>query len=121
MNAALIDNGAKAMFVLVPLVALALLLLHLRRGFFYTEHLVFTAHAQTVTFALLTPGVAFASGLAAAVGAVLAVGHLLVAMKRFYGTGWFGTVLRWLAVSVAYLALFTLGVAGAALVAIMTS
>jgi hypothetical protein len=121
INGALIDNGARAMFVLVPLVALTLLLLHLRRGFFYTEHLVFTVHAQTVTFVLLTPGVAFASGPAAAVGSLLAIGHLLVAMRRFYGTGWFGTVLRWLAVSAAYLVLFTAGVAGAALVAIMTS
>jgi len=121
INGALIDNGAKAMFVLVPLVALALLLLHLRRGFFYTEHLVFTVHAQTVTFALLTPGVAFASGIASAIGSVLAVAHLLVAMRRFYRTGWIGTVLRWLAVSLAYLVLLVMGVAGAAIVAILTS
>ncbi|MFT3916584.1 MAG: DUF3667 domain-containing protein [Anaeromyxobacteraceae bacterium] len=121
LNAVFVDNTARAMFVILPLAALLLLLLHPRRGLFYTDHLVFAAHAQTVTFVLLTPGLLFASGGLSFAGGAAACGHLLLAMRRHYGTGWAGTALRWLLLSFGYLLLLTVAVAGAAVVAILTS
>ncbi|MFO0583422.1 MAG: DUF3667 domain-containing protein [Anaeromyxobacter sp.] len=121
VNAVFVDNTARAMFVILPLAALLLLALHPRRGLFYTEHLVFSAHAQTVTFVLLTPGILFASGALTFAGMAAACGHLLVAMHRYYGTGWPGTALRWLFLSFGYLMLLTAAVAGAAIIAILTS
>jgi hypothetical protein len=121
LNAGMVDNAARAMFVLVPLAALVLLLLHARRGFYYTEHLTFTVHAQAVTFALLTPGVALASPVLTAGGSVLAIAHLLVAMRRFYGLGWPGTVVRWAVLSLAYLVLVVAGVLGATVVAVLSA
>ena len=121
LNAALVDNSARAMFLLVPFVALVLLALHPRRGFFYTEHLVTAAHVQTVTFACLLPGVVSGSGGTTLAGLAVAAGHLLVAMRRVYGTAWPGTTARWLALSFTYLVAVSLTVAGAALVAVLTS
>ena len=121
MNAALVDNSARAMFLLVPLMALVLLALHPRRGLFYTEHLVAAVHAQTVTFAFLLPGVVLGSGGVTLAGLAAAGGHLFLAMRRIYGTGWAGTAARWLALSFAYLVVVSLTVAGAALLAVFTS
>jgi hypothetical protein len=121
MNAALVDNSARAMFLLVPLMALVLLALHPRRGLLYTEHLVAAVHAQTVTFAFLLPGVVLGSGGVTLAGLAAAGGHLLLALRRIYGTGWAGTAARWLALSFAYLVAVSLTVAGAALLAIFTS
>lgn len=121
ISAALVENSARAMFVLVPLMALVLLALHPRRGFFYTEHLVTAVHAQTVTFALLLPGVV--SGSSTVTLAALAVSgiHLFLAMRRVYRTGWAGTALRWCALSFVYLVAVAFTVAGAALAAVLTS
>jgi hypothetical protein len=120
VHAALVENAARAMFLLVPLMALVLLALHPRRGFFYTEHLVTAVHAQTVTFALLLPGLAFGSGVLSLAGLALSGGHLLLAMRRVYRTGWAGTAVRWLALSFTYLLAVSLAVAGAALLAVLT-
>jgi hypothetical protein len=121
VNAALVENAAKAMFVLVPLMGLVLLLLHVRRRITYAEHLTFALHAQTVTFALLLPGIAMGSGGATAAGLVVSGVHLLVAMRRVYGTSWVGTALRWAMLSLVYLLALAFAVAGAAGAAVLTS
>lgn len=121
VNAALVENAAKAMFVLVPLMGLVLLLLHVRRRVTYAEHLTFALHAQTVTFALLLPGLAAGSGVTTTAGLLVSGAHLLVAMRRVYETSWAGTVLRWAVLSLVYLFALALAVAGAAGAAVLTS
>jgi len=129
VNAALVENAAKAMFVLVPLMGLVLLLLHVRRralrqargAVYYAEHLTFALHAQTVTFVLLLPGLAAGSGVATAAGLLVSGAHLLVAMRRVYETSWAGTVLRWAVLSLVYLFALAIAVAGAAGAAVLTS
>jgi hypothetical protein len=105
----------------VPFMALVLLALHPRRGVYYTEHLTLAVHAQTVTFALLLPGVLAGSGVLELAGAVVAAVHLLAAMRRFYGASWPATVARWLALSFAYLIAVSLVILAATLAAVMTA
>jgi hypothetical protein len=121
LNEALVENVARAMFVLVPLMALALLALHARRGLTYTDHLVAATHAQTVTFALLLPGVALGSEALTFSGLGIAAGHLFLAMRRVYRTSWAGTALRWLCLSTVYAVAVGFAVVGATVAAVLTS
>jgi len=118
---ALSGHAAQAMFVLVPLMALVLKLLHARRGVYYTEHLTLAVHAQTVTFAFLLPGVIAGSPGAALAGLAASGLHLLLAMRRVYGTGWVGTLARWLALSFAWVVALSLAVLAATAAAVLTA
>lgn len=92
----------QTMFFLVPLLALILKLLYLRRRRFYVEHLVCAVHLHS--FGFLTMLVALiaraAGGGALAVklfnGMLLAcvVLHLWLALRRVYGQSWLATTVK---------------------------
>ena len=83
------------MFFVLPLYALLLKLVFIRRHRFYAEHLVFSMHIHTVVFIvfavmLLTPPAwpGWIDG-----GLLLALmAYYCLALKRFYGTGVFATL-----------------------------
>lgn len=101
-----IGNILWMMLVMMPVLALVLKLLYIRRGQFYFEHLVFSFHTHTFTFlllALLLILVKWMHGSIFAFGAFLMAGYLLLAMKRFYGQGWGKTILKFFLVNWMYL------------------
>jgi hypothetical protein len=97
--------------------AVILKLLYRRRGRYYVEHFIFLLHQHTSSFLILTVAIlAFRVDwlgrwpwLLVAYVAVMP----LFAMKRYYGQGWFKTVVKFAAFSYLYvfmfLALFALG------------
>jgi hypothetical protein len=102
----------KTMFVLVPLYALLLKLLYLRRRRFYVEHFVFSMHVHAFAFLMLIPFVFVKGGWLT--GAILLWMPLYVflAMKRVYGQGVIRTSLKYAIASLGYMmmvfvALFT--------------
>jgi hypothetical protein len=54
---ALIDRGPYLMFLMLPVFALLLKLLYVRRGRLYMEHLIFSLHVHALTFFAFTVGV----------------------------------------------------------------
>jgi hypothetical protein len=92
---ALVAQIPKALFVLLPIFALCLKLVYLRRRRFYSEHLVFALHLHAFVFMALTVA-ALIQGIAAIIVA-LGVGlvYFFVAMRRVYGQGRVRTFLKW--------------------------
>jgi len=104
---ALLENSSKVIFFLLPVFALLLKLLYVRRGFYYSEHLVFSIYYYNfVYFAgsvqLLLGLVPWLSWLSVAVGFWI-IFYLLFAMKHMYAQGWAKTIGKFLIVSFLFL------------------
>lgn len=86
-------NYPKVFFLMLPLVALILQLLYLRRDFLYSEHLVFTLYYYNFIY-LMASLISLGSFLPAGGPAIAFVGncwmalYLPLAMKRMYRQGW---------------------------------
>jgi hypothetical protein len=117
---ALTANLQRALFLLLPVFALLLKLLYLRRGIFYLDHLVFALHFHAFAFAVLTTLVLIsASGLpplaARSIGTAIwlwILVYLFLALRRVYGDSWPRTGLRYAALLISYAAVFTLAMVG---------
>jgi hypothetical protein len=117
---ALTGNLQKALFLLLPVFALLLKLLYLRRGILYLDHLVFALHLHAFTFVVLTAGVLIAASrlprpAANSIGTAIWLWifiYLFLALRRVYGDSWPRTGLRFTALMISYGAVFTLAVVG---------
>lgn len=97
-----LEHGAPyAIFVLMPLFAAGLKLLYLGSGRTYGEHFLFSLHAQSFAWLALLVGrigdIPWLHSLSGAVNfaAVMAMMiYLYLAMRRFYGSGRWGTAWR---------------------------
>jgi len=98
LNARLSDLFPKLMFSLVPLFGLLLRLLYLRRGRFLVEHLVFALYFHSFAFIVASLLIVAAPILPVGVPKwlffLVTAGYLLIAMRRVFGGGWFGTAVR---------------------------
>lgn len=108
VNGPLTEWMPRVLFILLPLFALLLACFYWRqRGkFFFVDHLVFSLNMHSFGFVLLLAAAAlaqFVSGeyVAMVVGLALAA-YLLLAMKRFYGQGWFWTSAKFVAIGFVY-------------------
>ncbi len=110
---AALDNFSKVLFFLLPVFALLLKLLYVRKGHFYSEHLVFSIYYYNFFY--------FAGSVMMLVGLVPALGwlstligfviyfYLLLAMKRMYGQRWGKTVAKFLIFSFVFMICFAFG------------
>lgn len=101
------------MFVLLPLFALFLKLLYIRRRRYYVEHLIFSFHFHAVIF---IAAIAFLAAYAltehfglSAVNDKLAFWlwlyltlYLIMAMRKVYRQGWIKTLLKWSMLACCY-------------------
>ena len=108
------------LFLILPVFALLLKLLYVRRGWYYSEHLVFGLHTHAFAFvvfsvvALLAAfggGVGWAGVLASVLLCAIPV-YFVVAQKRVYGQGWIKTVLKSLVLGWVYLFVLVAGLVG---------
>lgn len=109
---------SKLMFVLLPLFALLLYLLHVRSGLYYTEHLVFALYFHTVIYILiavrLLAGQLLDLSDATVVLIPIAVVYLAWSMRVAYQRPWWATILRMLLLVFLYLILVMFGFGAAA-------
>jgi hypothetical protein len=119
VGAALHENVPRAMFAIVPALALFLRLAYLRAGVYLAEHLVFALHAHAVAFALALPGALAGSPRAQSLGFAAAAAHGVLALRGAYGGGWRGTLWRAAAAGWLYLLALGLALAAAALAAFL--
>ncbi|MEM1325421.1 MAG: DUF3667 domain-containing protein [Bacteroidota bacterium] len=81
----------------LPLVALYMQLLYIRRKFYYVEHLIFSIHNTALFFIAVTILSVFDSFLPEIVDLIvmlLVFVYLLFSMKRFYQQNWWKTVVK---------------------------
>jgi hypothetical protein len=106
----------RAMFVLLPLIALLMLLLYWRPRRYYVEHLLFLVHTHSALFLILLarlavaaiPALGFAAGVVDLAIFLYFTWYLYKAMHRTYEQGRMRTIAKFLVVGFLYLSLATL-------------
>ena len=110
------------LFLILPVFALLLKLLYVRRDWFYSEHVVFALHTHAYAFVAFTAIIAATWSLSESgalvqwIVGLLALSvpvYFLVAQKRVYGQGWRKTVAKALILGTVYNAVLILGIVGA--------
>jgi hypothetical protein len=121
----LIDNIPIALIVLLPLMAFVLKALYPLSRRYYVEHLLFFVHFHAFFFLILILQIATARSYAIlpipdAIGTLIIIAasfyipvYLFVAMRRVYGQGKAITALKYVVLTVSYLAGFTVTMLGA--------
>ena len=120
-----IGHVPTVMFVLLPLFALLLKLLYIRRGWYYAEHVVFGLHTHAfafVAFSAVTVVAWAGKGSGASVAASLALlaavpVYVVVAQKRVYGQSWRKSVVKAVLLGSAYSTVFLFGLVAAIVLA----
>ena len=111
----IISGLSITIFLFLPVFALFLKILYIRRKYTYMEHLVFVFYTQTVFFLLLMLFVLIEffvkdkSGSMGSISVLLFAIYLLIAMKKFYNQGWFKTFFKFLLANLFFLILSTIG------------
>ncbi len=97
------------LFLFVPILALWLKLLYIRRKTHYLEHLFFSFYTQSVILLLLVLGLLLFK-LAHVIPILLAFAYfafyLFFALRRFYGQSFWKTVLKYILINLGYLVMF---------------
>ncbi len=95
-----------ALFFLLPIFTLIVSLLYIRRKYNYTENLVFVFHVQTVFFLLLLIFMIVDritdSNIAIVIFLLTFMIYLYLAMRKFYGQGWFKTLIKYIMLNTAF-------------------
>jgi Protein of unknown function (DUF3667) len=106
-------------FISLPLFALLLKLLYLRRKYFYVEHGIFTIHYYCATFIFMLlgyllmqipdwPVIGFIGTLFSTLLVVYGLLYLYLAMRRFYQQGWGKTLAKFVLLNLATLIVMTI-------------
>jgi hypothetical protein len=117
------DNFSKVLFFLLPFFALTLKLLYIRRGYFYSEHLVFSIYYYNFFYLagslqMLINKIPWLEWLGTIIGFWIFF-YLLFAMKKMYNQSWRKTILKFLIFDFLFLILLSIGFAISAIAIIM--
>ena len=115
---AMIEELPKVMFLLLPVYALLLKLIYIRRKRYYIEHFVFALHVHAISFTLFSLVLIYRADLFVLVVSFAIALYVWLAMKRVYAQGYFMTTLKWLLLGFTYMILVTFGGLLAAILAI---
>lgn len=103
-----------AIFLFLPLFTVFLTLVYIRKKYTYTDNLVFSFYSQALLFILL-----IASFLIDLVFGTTSIGwfflifaiYLFLAMRRFYGQGWFKTTIKYVFLNTVFIVLASVAAA----------
>lgn len=116
-----VESAAPRMvFLLVPVFAAILSLLHLRRRRLYAEHFIFALHFHAFAFLLAAVVLLSRAPLLYAVFPLVLLGYLLLAMRRVYGQGWLRTAASLVVLAASYGAVLVCAVVLLAIFSIAT-
>lgn len=118
-NTSFSNNIPKMVFLLLPLFALLLKLVYIRRDFYYAEHLVFTVFYYCFFFfagilILFLDEISWLSWMVNIINWYIFI-YLLLAMKTFYGQTWKKTFLKFAVVLVGFVILLVVALVGNAI------
>lgn len=120
------SHVSTAIFILLPIFALFLRLLYVRRKYSYIDHLIFVFHTQTIFFILLIifsliqfvfPSIT--TSIIYDITLLIFVVYLFVAMKVFYEQGYFKTFIKFIITLVAYSSIALIGTSIVTVIAFM--
>ncbi|MFC4218542.1 DUF3667 domain-containing protein [Flagellimonas marina] len=99
-------------FLFLPVFAIFIWLVYIRKKYTYTDHLIFSFHNQSLLFILLILSLvidAIFKVSSAAIFITIFSVYLFLAMKKFYGQGTFKTIVKYLFLNTifTFLAVFT--------------
>jgi len=111
-----VQNIPRAMFVFLPLLALAMKPLYWRPKRYYVEHLLFLVHNHAFVFLVLAilallelillkwlPAVGDQLGLLKFAAWIYMLWYLFRGMRNYYGQGWWLTFLKYLQIGLSYI------------------
>ncbi|MEL6717909.1 MAG: hypothetical protein AAFP82_04275 [Bacteroidota bacterium] len=100
-------------FITLPIFALFMKLLYIRRDFYYVEHLIFSFHMHTLLFLwaiiIILLDDFLHEGLEAA-SLLLVTAYIVMSMKFFYQQGWWKTIFKFCIANFAYWIIIILGI-----------
>ena len=122
-----LHSAGRAMFILLPMLALVMKALYRKPPRHYVEHLLFFVHNHSFLFlalSLYAPIAAFGpaplrEALHAGLWAYFAV-YFYVSMRRVYGQGWLLTGTKLAGITCAYIVLGTLTIAAVSVYSLLT-
>jgi predicted nucleic acid-binding Zn ribbon protein len=96
-----------AVILLMPLLALTMKLLYIRRDFYYVEHLIFSIHTHTMAFLMFILALVLEPWMddfeQAFLWLLALTGiYVLIAQKRYYKQKWLKTILKFSILQVLY-------------------
>ncbi len=92
----------KMVFLLLPLFALLLALVYIRRRTKFIEHLILSLHLHAFMFLIFTIGILISNAWLGLVILILIHVYIYMALRRVYGQGWLKTFFKFLFLSSAY-------------------
>ncbi|MBK6596933.1 MAG: DUF3667 domain-containing protein [Proteobacteria bacterium] len=124
----LLHNIPRALFVVLPLLALLMKCLYLRRRRHFVEHLLFFVHNHSVAFLLLSgvllvgaiPALSALENLLTFAVIVYLGWYLFASMRRYYGESRPRTLLKYLALGATYMVLLFSALVVTALISVAT-
>ncbi len=114
----LADDVPKLVFVMVPIFALLLKLLYIRRRRLYVEHFVCALHVHALAFFVFAAALPIRVALVQLAAYGLVALYVLASMRVVYGQGWVRTTAKFALLSVSYVILLSAGLIIAMSVAI---
>lgn len=115
---AFVDNFPKLMFLMLPVFALLLKMLYIRRQRYYIGHLIFALHYHAFAFIILLVVTLSTALLPDALHGFINAGltlwllvYLFVAMRTVYAQSWWQTLIKYFVLLICYITVLSIGVA----------
>jgi hypothetical protein len=108
----MLEYAPHTMFLLLPVFALILKLLYVRRDRFYAEHFVFALHVHAFFFLMFFIMLLLPWGRVNVILGIWMAAYTWAAMKRVYRQGWFRTTVKWWVLGWTYFFLLAFGLIG---------
>lgn len=109
----ILGNLSMMILLMMPVLALILKLVYIRRKRLYIEHLVFSFHTHSFSFIIM--GLAFLTGqlmdsteVFVAISIPFVMVYLFMALRKVYGQGWIKTFIKFVFLNFAYFFVFIL-------------
>ena len=113
------ENVPRVIFLLLPVFAFFLKVLHWRR--LYAEHFVLALHFQAFLFLLATVALMAQSMTVLAALVLVSLVYLLAALKRVYAQGWIRTLANYAVLLVAYYTAFAAAIGSVIFLIVLTA
>ncbi|HEU4454318.1 MAG TPA: hypothetical protein VFR81_14720, partial [Longimicrobium sp.] len=97
-----LDHAPTMMFMLLPVFAGVIKLIYWRRKRFYVEHFVFALHVHAFVFLTLAASLVSRNDVVNALLSVWVMIYIFLALKHFYGQGWFRTASKYVLLGLVY-------------------
>ncbi|HEX2165604.1 MAG TPA: DUF3667 domain-containing protein [Longimicrobiales bacterium] len=115
----LLEYAPHMVFLLLPLFALILKLLYIRRGRYYAEHFVFALHVHAFVFTMFTVMFILPWDWVNGLLFLWIMAYVWLALRRVYRQGWVRTTAKWWTLGATYFIFLGLGMVGLGIVTLL--